>query len=69
MRASNPRFVPREWLLIEAYTAAERGDYEPLNKLYQVLQRPYDEQPEAPTHYFSRAPLVSKDKGGCAFMS
>ena len=69
MRASNPRFVPREWLLIEAYTAAENGNYEPFNTLYHVLQRPYEEQPDAPAHYYSRAPLASEDKGGCAFMS
>ena len=27
MRAMSPKYVPREWMLIEAYTAANSGDY------------------------------------------
>ena len=25
MRLASPKFVPREWMLVEAYEAAERG--------------------------------------------
>ena len=66
---ANPRFVPREWLLVEAYTAAEKGDYAPLHTLHRVLQNPYDEQPEAPAHFYSRAPKDVDEKGGVGFMS
>ena len=69
MHASNPRYVPREWLLVEAYVAAEMGDHAPLLTLHRVLQRPYDEQPDAPAHYYARAPSSGQDKGGIAFMS
>jgi uncharacterized protein YdiU (UPF0061 family) len=69
MRMANPRFVPREWLLVEAYTAAEKGDYAPLHTLHRVLQNPYDEQPEAPAHFYSRAPKDVDEKGGVGFMS
>ena len=30
MRATSPKYVPREWMLAEAYTAAEQGDHAPL---------------------------------------
>jgi uncharacterized protein YdiU (UPF0061 family) len=69
MRAANPRFVPREWLLVEAYSAAERGDNSRVLALHRVLQRPYDEQPDAPAHFYRRAPPGTESRGGVGFMS
>jgi uncharacterized protein YdiU (UPF0061 family) len=69
MRAANPKYVPREWLLVEAYTAAEGGDHEPLKALQRVLERPYEEQPEAAAKYYSRAPEGAEKLGGVGFMS
>ena len=31
MRAASPKYIPREWMLASAYTAAERGDHTVLN--------------------------------------
>ena len=69
MRAASPKYVPREWMLVEAYEAAERGDYAPLHALHAVLSRPYDEQPEVASRFYRRAPHGSDQQGGVGFMS
>ncbi|HWP60256.1 MAG TPA: YdiU family protein [Candidatus Acidoferrales bacterium] len=47
MRRVNPAFIPRNYRVEEALTAAvERQDYEPFRTLLQVLSRPFDDQPE-----------------------
>ena len=40
------RYVPREWMLVDAYTAANRGDYSEIKALHNLFKKPYDEQPE-----------------------
>jgi uncharacterized protein YdiU (UPF0061 family) len=48
MRRANPAFIPRNHRVEAALSAAsERGDLEPFNRLLAILQRPYDDQPEA----------------------
>jgi protein adenylyltransferase len=47
MRAANPAFIPRNHRVDFALRAAENGDYSPFHKLLGVLQRPYDDQPDA----------------------
>jgi serine/tyrosine/threonine adenylyltransferase len=47
MRAANPAFIARNHRMEAALSAAENGDYTPFNKLLAVVQRPYDDQPEA----------------------
>ena len=47
MRRLNPAFIPRNHRVEAALNAAsEHGDLEPFRQLLQVLQQPYDEQPE-----------------------
>jgi uncharacterized protein YdiU (UPF0061 family) len=46
MRRSNPAFIPRNHRVEEAIGAAQLGDFGPFETLAQVLERPYDEQPE-----------------------
>eukprot|EP00439_Symbiodinium_sp_Y106_P046551 s5758_g5.t3 len=56
LSAVNPKYVPREWMLVEAYTKAEKeGDYTVVQELYELFKRPYDEQP-AYERYYSRGP-------------
>jgi uncharacterized protein YdiU (UPF0061 family) len=47
MRAANPRFVLRNHLAEAAIRAASDGDFSGAERLHKVLQRPFDEQPEA----------------------
>ena len=51
MRAANPAFIPRNHRVEAALHAAEGGDYNPFRKLLSILQRPYDDQPEAAAEY------------------
>lgn len=44
MLAVNPKFVLRNYLLQQAIKQAEQGDYSEVQKLYALLQAPFDEQ-------------------------
>jgi uncharacterized protein YdiU (UPF0061 family) len=46
MRRVNPKFVLRNHLCETAIRAARDGDFSETQRLLQVLERPYDEQPE-----------------------
>jgi uncharacterized protein YdiU (UPF0061 family) len=47
MRRVNPAFIPRNHRVEAALSAAsERGDLSPFRQLSEILQRPYDDQPE-----------------------
>jgi uncharacterized protein YdiU (UPF0061 family) len=58
MLAANPAFIPRNHRVEAALNAAEEGDYGPFYKLLDILQHPYDEQPEAIE--FSQPPQPSQ---------
>jgi uncharacterized protein YdiU (UPF0061 family) len=45
MRQVNPKFILRNHLAEDAIRAARAGDFGPTQRLQQVLQHPYDEQP------------------------
>jgi uncharacterized protein YdiU (UPF0061 family) len=48
MKRTNPKYIPREWMLVEAYrSATDSGDFNLVHKLHEVLQNPYSEQSEA----------------------
>ena len=64
-----PRFVPREWMLVEAYDLAAAGDFSRVHELHALFERPYDEQPEAEARYYAIAPPEALIKGGTAWMS
>ena len=50
MRRTNPKFVPREWMLHEAYAAAEAGNHQPLHELHEL------HEPHAKSSRRARAP-------------
>ena len=70
MRTTNPKFVLREWMLVDAYSAASIGDESVLQELYELIQVPYEEgSPEQVRQYYRRAPEKALTAGGTAFMS
>ncbi|MNN99976.1 hypothetical protein D3C81_2197600 [compost metagenome] len=44
MKAVNPKYTLREWLLVPAYQQASKGDYTLIHELQEVMTHPYDEQ-------------------------
>ena len=69
MKSVSPKYVPREWMLIDAYEAANKGDHSLVEELYRVFEKPFDEQPEFEAKYYKKAPQAAFSRGGCAFMS
>lgn len=68
MRRANPKYVPREYMLVEAYEAAEVGDYSVLRDVFKACcENPYDEGESS--KYYTLAPEEALSKGGVAFMS
>ena len=48
MKRINPKYIPREWMMVEAYrSATDIGDYNLVQRLHDVLEDPYGEQSEA----------------------
>jgi uncharacterized protein YdiU (UPF0061 family) len=45
MDAVNPKYVLRTWMAHEAIGAAQAGDYSLIDRLWRLLQRPFEEQP------------------------
>ena len=68
MNAANPKYVFRNYLAVQAIDAIESGDASMLERLMQVLARPYDEQPE---HHdlAARRPEWARHKAGCSALS
>jgi len=70
MNLTNPKFVLREWMLVEAYEAAKlSGDFTVCEALQLITSRPYEEGTEAESaKYFRPAPAAFRD-AGTLFMS
>ena len=70
MRKANPIFTWREWLIVPAYKAAEKGDFTPIHELQKILTAPYDEQSkEVENKYYQLRPLEFFSAGGIAHYS
>tara|TARA_R110002050_G_scaffold53495_2_gene121613 strand:- start:40 stop:303 length:264 start_codon:yes stop_codon:yes gene_type:complete len=73
MRKVSPKYVPREWMLVDAYTRADKGDYEGIYELEKVFADPYDDQSaEIEKKFYKQAPPEVYDgvgKGGVAYMT
>ena len=71
MRLANPKYVLREWMLADAYMAAQQNkDESKFHTLFQLIQHPYDEGTQEEEDLFYRR--ASDDHllmGGTAFMS
>ncbi len=68
MNRANPKYVLRNYLAQQAIDALEQGDASVLNRLMDILQRPYDEQPES-DDLAARRPEWARNKAGCSALS
>mmetsp|Transcript_30676 Transcript_30676/g.117406 ORF Transcript_30676/g.117406 Transcript_30676/m.117406 type:complete len:142 (-) Transcript_30676:4700-5125(-) len=64
MNKVNPKYILRNYLAQNAIEKAEDGDYSEVLKLLEVLQRPYDEQPEN-GKYTDEPPEWASRRGVC----
>ena len=68
MKQQSPRFIPREWMLVQAYTDAQKRDYQLLHELYRVFQTPYDDLIGYDQYYRITPPEIL-NRPGTAFMT
>ena len=68
MNGANPKYVPRNYLAQSAIDALENGDASVLERLMDVLKRPYDEQPEHDV-LAERRPEWARHRAGCSALS
>jgi uncharacterized protein YdiU (UPF0061 family) len=68
MNQVNPKFILRNYLSQQAIDAAEQGDYRFIEQLLQVMQKPYDEQPEFES-FAERRPQWAENRAGCSALS
>lgn len=68
MNRVNPKYVLRNYMAQQAIDKASVGDYSEVERLLQLLQNPYDEQPGYDV-YFARRPEWARTKAGCSMLS
>ena len=68
MNKVNPKYVLRNYMAQLAIDAANEGDYSIVDELFDLLLKPYDEQP-AMQKYFAKRPDWAKHKVGCSMLS
>jgi uncharacterized protein YdiU (UPF0061 family) len=68
MNRANPKYVPRNYLAQRAIDAAAVGDTAVLERLMDVFERPYDEQPEH-EDLAAKRPEWARTKAGCSMLS
>ncbi|MEZ4787298.1 MAG: YdiU family protein [Flavobacterium haoranii] len=68
MNLVNPKYVLRNYIAQLAIEAAEEGDYSVLEELFEMLKKPYDEQPQY-QKWFAKRPDWARTKIGCSMLS
>uniref|UniRef100_A0A7S2CL70 Selenoprotein O n=1 Tax=Octactis speculum TaxID=3111310 RepID=A0A7S2CL70_9STRA len=70
LRQENPKFIPREWMLVDAYDAAAKGDMSVIIELHELFETPYAEHTtELTNKYYRRASPEVLNRPGTAFMT
>jgi len=68
MNVVNPKYVLRNYMAQLAIDKATTGDVGLIEEFYQLLKRPYDEQPES-EKWFAKRPDWARNKVGCSMLS
>ncbi|WP_114753435.1 protein adenylyltransferase SelO [Flavobacterium glaciei] len=68
MNLVNPKYVLRNYMAQLCIDDADKGDYGLINELYEMLKKPYDEQPNF-QKWFAKRPDWARDKVGCSMLS
>jgi uncharacterized protein YdiU (UPF0061 family) len=66
MRASNPRFILRNYLLHQAIDGLQNGDNSLFENLQKAMKDPYSNKFE---EFFSKRPSWATQKAGCSMLS
>ena len=68
MNKVNPKYVLRNYMAQLAIDKADDGDYTLIEEFYQLLKKPYDEQPNS-EKWFAKRPEWARHKVGCSMLS
>jgi uncharacterized protein YdiU (UPF0061 family) len=68
MNKVNPKYVLRNYMAQMAIDKANKDDFSLIEELYQMLKKPYDEQPEY-QQWFAKRPEWARDKVGSSMLS
>ncbi|MGB5497805.1 MAG: protein adenylyltransferase SelO family protein, partial [Maribacter sp.] len=68
MNQVNPKYVLRNYMAQLAIDDADKGDYKLIDELFNLLKKPYDEQPEN-QKWFTKRPEWARHKVGCSMLS
>ncbi|MDD7915876.1 protein adenylyltransferase SelO [Polaribacter ponticola] len=64
----NPKYVLRNYMSQLAIDEADKGNYTLIDELFQLLKKPYAEQPEN-EKWFAKRPEWARNKVGCSMLS
>ncbi|QVY67545.1 YdiU family protein [Polaribacter sp. Q13] len=68
MNLVNPKYVLRNYMSQMAIDEADKGNYTLIDELFQLLKKPYSEQP-ANEKWFAKRPEWARNKVGCSMLS
>ncbi|BAO76012.1 protein adenylyltransferase SelO [Winogradskyella sp. PG-2] len=68
MNLVNPKYVLRNYMAQLAIDDANKGNYSLIDELFNLLKKPYDEQPEN-EKWFVKRPDWARHKVGCSMLS
>lgn len=69
MLQTNPRFVPKNWILSEVIEKAEKDDWSDFDKFMSRIRRPYEVDPDTDPRWYKPAPNWASSRPGCSTLS